>query len=126
MHGGQNMSGKTVLVVEDDPLLRLNTVDMFETAGLRVAECDTADGALAYVHAHSNEIACIFTDVQLPGEANGIDLATTITAQWPHIAVMVTSGRVRLPLECPRTIRFVAKPWLPLEVLTFVQAAAGA
>lgn len=120
------MPGKTVLVVEDDPLLRLNAVDMFETAGLYVAECDTADGALAYVHEHSNEIACIFTDVQMPGETDGIDLATTIAEQWPHIAVMVTSGRVKLPRRCAGTIRFVAKPWLPLEVLSFVQAAADA
>ena len=120
------MSDRTILVVEDDPLLRLNTVDMFEHAGLQVAECETADGALAYVHEHSSEIACIFTDVQMPGLANGIDLAKTIAEHWPHIAVLVTSGRVALPADCPRSIRFVAKPWLPLDVLTFVQEAAAA
>ena len=115
--------GKSVLVVEDDPLLRMDAVMMFEEAGLSVVELETADEALAYVFEQPSDVGAIFTDVQFPGEADGFDLAGAVAANWPHITVLLTSGRVTPPIDLPRSVRFVAKPWRPLDVLTAMQNA---
>ncbi len=117
------ITGKSVLVVEDDPLLRTDAVMMFEEAGLSVVEMESADEALAYIFEQASDIGAIFTDVQFPGEADGFDLAGTVAANWPHITVMVTSGRARPPSDLPKTVRFVPKPWQPLDVLTAMQNA---
>ncbi len=114
---------KSVLVVEDDPLLRMDAALMFEEAGLSVVELESADEALAYVLEQANDIGAIFTDVQFSGEADGFDLASAVATHWPHITVLVTSGRVRPNGDLPKSVRFVAKPWRPLDVLTAIQNA---
>lgn len=117
------IAGKTVLVVEDDPLLRGDATLMFEAAGLSVVEMETADEALAYVLEQAGDVGAIFTDVQFRGEADGFDLAGTVATHWPHITVLVTSGRARPPADLPRSVRVVSKPWRPLDVLVAMQNA---
>ncbi len=89
------VAGKAVLVVEDDPLLRFDAATMFAEAGLSVIEMETADEAMAYLRTQARDIGAVFTDVQFPGEADGFDLAGMVAANWPHVTVLVTSGRAR-------------------------------
>ena len=117
------IAGKAVLVVEDDPLLRVDAATMFEEAGLSVIEMETADEALAYVLEQASDVGAIFTDVQFPGYADGFDLAGTVATNWPHITVLVTSGRARPPADLPKSVRFLPKPWRPLDVLVAMQNA---
>ena len=117
------VQAKSVLVVEDDPLLRMDAALMFEEAGLSVVELESADEALVYVFEQANDVGAIFTDVQFAGEADGFDLAGAVATHWPHITVLVTSGRVRPPCDLPKSVRFVPKPWRPLDVLTAMQNA---
>jgi two-component system, response regulator PdtaR len=119
------MTQKSILVVEDDPVLRYDAVTMLETAGLQVAEMDNADDALAYTFERSSELAAIFTDVQLPGICDGLHLAEIVSRHWPHIFVLLCSGRVRPATALPRNVRFMQKPWVPLTVLTALQDAAA-
>ena len=117
------MNSKTVLVVEDDPLTRMDAATLMSEAGLDVVEMDTADQALAYVWRQPNDIAAIFSDVQMPGHTSGADLAHTVSCHWPHIRLLMTSGLRRDAMVLPASSRFFPKPWLPLDVLTAVQAA---
>jgi two-component system, response regulator PdtaR len=117
------LTGKSVLVVEDDPLLRIDAALMFEEAGLSVVEMESADEALAYVFEQASDVGAIFTDVQLPGDADGFDLAGTVAHNWPHITVLVTSGRRPRPADLPTSVRFVPKPWRPLDILVAMQDA---
>ena len=112
------ITGRAVMVVEDDPILRIDAVLLFEEAGLAVVEMESADDALAYLFERAHDLTAIFTDVQLPGEAD------TVAAHWPHIAVLVTSGHARPPGDLPASVRFVEKPWRPLDVLTAMRDAA--
>ena len=114
------MPDKTVLVVEDDPLLRADTASMFEEAGFDVVELESADNALGYIWEQADHVAAVFTDVQMPGDMDGFELAQVIAEQWPEIAVLVTSGDMDKPRDFPAGARFMAKPWLPLDVLTAV------
>ena len=113
-----------VLVVEDDPMLRMDATLLFEEAGFDVAEFETADDALAFVWDCTEEVAAIFTDVEMLGSASGFDLAAIVTSAWPHITVLVTSGvHQEAPDDLPSRARFIRKPWQPAQVLGFVRGA---
>ncbi len=108
---------KRVLVVEDDPMLRVDAAAMLEEAGLEVVQLETGDSALSYVLEQSEEVAAVFSDVQMPGDTDGLDLARYIAVNWPAIIVVLTSGRVHPTQDLPANIRFVSKPWKPGDVL---------
>lgn len=116
------MTRRTVIVVEDEPLIRLNATSLFEEAGIHVVEFSNGDDAIDYVRDHKDDIAAIFTDVYLPGDMNGLELAGIVSAVCPDIAVLVTSGHItRLPRDTSPQVRYMAKPWMPLDVLAAMQ-----
>ena len=108
---------KSVLVVEDDPILRMDAVAMLEAAGLDVVQFETGDSALAYVLEQSESVGAIFADVQTPGDTDGLDLAASIASNWPAIRIVLTSGRVQPRQDLQGNIRFLSKPWVPADVL---------
>ena len=117
----------TVVIVEDEPLIRLSAVEMFEEAGIEVIEFSNGDDAINYVRDHKGEVAAVFTDIYLPGETDGLELAGILAESCPDIAVMVTSGRVYdRPLDLNPTVRYIAKPWAPVDVLSAMQTALKA
>ncbi len=111
-----------VLVVDDEPLLRLFNVDMLSDAGFDVLEAGDADEALRVLEA-TDDIQVVFTDVEMPGAIDGFGLADRIEAMWPEIGVVVTSGR-RLPDAAPgaRSRCFVSKPYAPSKVVELIGA----
>ena len=117
------MSGKTVIVVEDDPLQRSDAVAMLDAAGLDVVDFETADEALLFLDARAGEVAAVLTDVQMPGTLDGFDLAIKISVSWPGVAVLMTSGADRPSSLLIPTVTFLPKPWLALDVLTAMQNA---
>ena len=115
------MPRNVVVVVEDEELVRVNIMAFFDEAGLEVISFETADEALALVASQPETVAAIFADIQTPGNFDGLTMAQVISRHWPEILVMLTSGPVRPPLPLPTNVRFVPKPWRPLEVLTAMQ-----
>ena len=111
-----------ILVVEDEPLLRLFNADMLTDAGFDVVEaCDAAE-ALRLLESVSG-IRVVFTDVEMPGALDGFALAERIETRWPQIGVVVTSGR-RYPnrsFAAPAR-RFVPKPFRPAQVVEVIGA----
>ena len=99
-------------MVEDDPLVLLSAAETLRAAGFVVTEAETADEALAILQAASGGMDVVFTDVETPGELDGLALARLVVLTWPATPVIVTSGRVRpRPGELPEAARFVAKPY---------------
>ncbi len=84
-------SGPTVLVVEDDAVVRDFAVSACREAGCTVYQAGDAREALAILQAH-DDIALLFTDVGLPGDMNGRQLAAAATAQRPDLKVLFTTG----------------------------------
>jgi CheY-like chemotaxis protein len=100
-----------VLVVEDEFLIRMNTVNMVAEAGYDTLEASNADQALEILERHP-EIAIVLTDINMPGSLNGIGLAETVAEQWPNVRVVLTSGRYLLRDEdLPDDDRFIVKPF---------------
>ena len=115
---------RCVLVVEDEPLIRMQTVAMLEAAGLRVADFDSADEALVRLTENPGDVAAVFTDINLVGTMTGVDLASRVASEHPGIALIVTSGRfTSLPAGLPEGSVFLPKPWLPLQVIKAMQDA---
>jgi CheY-like chemotaxis protein len=78
------LRSKTVLVVEDEALLRLGIVDGLEDAGFTVLEAATADAAILLLEAHPS-IDLLFTDIDMPGSMDGMRLAAVVGRRWPPI-----------------------------------------
>ncbi|NBJ13471.1 response regulator [Microvirga arsenatis] len=114
----------TVLVVEDQILVRIFAADFLEDAGFKVFEAASADEALTVLEARP-DIQAIVTDVEMPGSMDGFGLARTVSERWPGVKVIVTSGR-RQPGadELPEEIPFLAKPYLPTTVVSLIRQMA--
>lgn len=111
-----------VLIVEDEPLVRAMAADIFIDAGYRVFEAGHAADALTLLE-DRDDIGGVFTDIEMPGEMNGLALAATIQGRWPAIAVLITSGRLR-PGDhmMPEGADFIPKPYLPDDVVERMEA----
>lgn len=101
----------TVLVVEDDALVRMHGVGIFEDAGFRVLDADSADEALTIL-ADCGPIDLLFSDVDMPGSMDGMALARLVHERWPLTQLLMTSGHQRIRDEdVPGCGKFVHKPW---------------
>ncbi len=105
-----------VLVVEDDHLLRLDATDMVESAGFEVIEAANADEAISILESR-NDIAVVFTDIQMPGSMDGLKLARAVRGRWPPIKIVTTSGlRIIEETDLPEGGRFLPKPYSSVQV----------
>lgn len=106
-----------VLVVEDDPLLRMNAVDMIEEAGYRALEAPDADTAIGMLEGR-NDIRLIFTDIDMPGSMDGLALAHAVANRWPPVRIIATSGHFKVSeTDLPRGGRFISKPYRQHQLL---------
>jgi two-component system, response regulator PdtaR len=67
---------------------------LLEENGFSVLEAPNADAALTVLESRP-DVKLLFTDVQMPGSLNGMELARKVHARWPHILLVITSGRER-------------------------------
>lgn len=81
----------TILVVEDEPIIRLSAAEYLEECGYKVLQAGNAAEALAML-ARNPDIAVVFTDVRMPGKLDGLDLAKWIIQNMPRVVVMIASG----------------------------------
>jgi CheY-like chemotaxis protein len=114
-----------VLVVEDEPLLRMLAVEVVEEAGFVALEAGNADEAVALLESRS-DIALLFTDINMPGSMDGLKLAHAVRGRWPPIKILLVSGRVRLQLsQLPSSSRFVRKPYRTAAMVEELRSLDG-
>jgi CheY-like chemotaxis protein len=102
-----------VLVVEDEHLIRMDTVSSLEAAGFIVHEAANAAEAIRCLERH-NDIRLVFTDVNMPGSMDGLALAHYVRGRWPPVKIIVTSGYAKLgKSDLPPGALFVEKPYYP-------------
>lgn len=101
----------TMLIVEDEPLIRMCAVDFAEEAGYEAREAKDAAEALAIMES-GEEIDVLFTDITLPGPMNGIALAEQAAQRWPETKIIVASGGLDgLAAEAAPSARRLPKPY---------------
>jgi two-component system, response regulator PdtaR len=113
---------KVVVVAEDEAAIRFNAAEMLCEAGFDVLEAKHADEALSHLGFRHDDICVLFTDIEMPGEVDGLALAHHTRMHWPLIGLLVTSGRGRphapeMPVKC----RFIAKPYVLHHVINHVR-----
>ena len=89
--GARSASGETILIVEDNPEVRAVAVARLERLGYRVVEAGTAAEAMARLK-DGLKVDAVFSDVVMPGELSGFDLARWIRTNRPALPVLLTSG----------------------------------
>jgi CheY-like chemotaxis protein len=100
-----------LLIVEDDLLVRMLAVEIAEDAGFSVLQATDADEAIEVLHRRP-DIRVVFTDIDMPGSLDGLELAHAIRHRWPPIEVVLTSGKMRPAAdELPERSFFVPKPY---------------
>ena len=110
-----------ILVVEDEPLVRLFLTDFLDEAGFKVFEAVSADEAMTILQARP-DVQLIISDIEMPGSMSGLELARAVTTRWPGIRIVVTSGRERPgPDDLSEKVAFLAKPYLPDTVIALIR-----
>ena len=114
-----------ILVVEDEPLVRMFLSDFLDEAGFKVFEAVNADEAVSILQARP-DIQAVVTDVEMPtGSMNGFELARVVRERWSGVGLVITSGRERPgPDDLPDDVAFLAKPYLPATVITVIRQVA--
>ena len=116
-------SPHAILIVEDDQLLKLLTVDIVEAAGFVAVQADNADEAVAILEARS-DIALLLTDINMPGSMDGLKLAHAVRNRWPPIKIIVVSSRVP-EHDLPVDSRFFAKPYHAETMISEIRSLMG-
>lgn len=114
-----------VLVVEDEPILRMSAVDLVEDAGFEAVEAADAIQAIEILEMRP-DIRIVFSDIDMPRGMDGMKLAAAIRDRWPPIQIILTSGyftpdRVRMP---PRSV-FFPKPYVAEKVVETLHRMAS-
>jgi two-component sensor histidine kinase/ActR/RegA family two-component response regulator len=115
----------TVLVVEDEMVLRMKAVDIVEDAGFTALEAVNADEAMSILESRS-DISLLFSDIQMPGSMDGLKLAHAVHDRWPSIKIILVSGQIKLSdVDKPANSRFFGKPLEVKQMIAELQDMVG-
>ncbi|WP_093004164.1 response regulator [Rhizobium sp. NFR07] len=115
-----------VLVVEDEPLLRLAAIDLIEMAGYEAVPAADATEAVKILEAR-NDIRVVMTDVDMPRGVDGMRLAAIIRGRWPPIKIIIVSGHVEDPGNLiPAETVFFSKPYREEQIIETIHGMMSA
>ena len=120
-----NKAPPVVLVVEDEPLLRMLAVEVVEQAGFIAIEARDADETVILLESRA-DITLLFTDINMPGSMDGLKLAHAVRDRWPPIKILVVSGQQRLQVsDLPSNSCFVEKPYQASALVEELRSLVG-
>ena len=123
MNGGAPRTGGlgAIVIVEDEELLAELAVEIVSDFGCDARSFRTGEEAVEYLEAHSEEVDGVFTDINLAGSMNGLQLARHVSSHWPWMHLLVASGVTQpAPDAMPRNAAFIRKPWRATQLEAFV------
>ena len=108
------------LVVDDEALIRMMAADFLADEGYKTIEAADGAGAILAL-AHHPEVMLLVTDVNMPGEPDGLQLAALARERDAALSIIVTSGKV-VPATCelPTRVQFVSKPYQAWQLIEAV------
>jgi two-component system cell cycle sensor histidine kinase/response regulator CckA len=122
---------ETILLVEDDALLREITSDLLQVSGYCVIPVESPDRALLFAASHSGPIDCLLTDVIMP-KMNGRELAARLNEVRPEMKTLFVSGYTSCILQdrpdgAPnRGLAFLQKPYARIDLIEKVRETLDA
>ncbi len=113
----------TVLIVENEAIIRLELADQLRDMGFIALEAADADEAIALLESCPG-ISVMFTDVTMPGSMDGLRLAHHVRLRWPPMKIIVASGKVDAQLAAlPEGSIFLPKPYRPEALAEALKSA---
>ena len=112
-----------ILVVEDDFLIRLVLVEELVEAGYEVEEAETGDQAIGLLEGILERVLVLVTDIHMPGEASGIEVAARARHHLPEVPVIFTTGRPDALTSVHHLDNrqvLVRKPYIPSEIVAHI------
>jgi signal transduction histidine kinase/ActR/RegA family two-component response regulator len=124
--GDPERGGETILVVEDDPLVRQYVLTQIQSLGYSTLSASNGAEALAVIDS-GKEIDLLFTDVIMPGSMNGRELAEAAIKRRPDMRVLYTSGYTENAIihhgRLDAGVLLLAKPYRRSDLATLIRAA---
>jgi DNA-binding NtrC family response regulator len=114
-----HQAAPTVLVVEDEVLIRMALAALLRDEGFTVIEACNADEALVALSATSIDL--LLTDVRMDGSMDGLDLAAKVRSTMPDLKIVVVSGHLAPDETHGVADAFVPKPYLAEKVVEQVK-----
>lgn len=110
----QTGANETILIVEDEPVIRINIADYLRVQGFRVVEANSAVEAIEIMQSGVVDVDLVFSDVQMPGDMDGFGLSHWLRVNKPGIPLILTSAYA-IAVETEAIVdarrQFVAKPY---------------
>ena len=124
--GDPERGGETILVVEDDPLVRQYVLTQVQSLGYTTLSASNGTEALAVIDS-GKHIDLLFTDVIMPGSMNGRELAGAALRRRPDMRVLYTSGYTENAIihhgRLDAGVLLLAKPYRRSDLATLIRAA---
>ncbi len=115
-----------ILLVEDQADLRELMADAFTGLGMQVVAAADANSALSLLK-EGTAVDVLFSDIYMPGQMSGAELAMRVCKQFPEVRVILASGHGRHQLpELPASVEFVQKPYSLAQVIRLLRSHASA
>jgi len=110
-----------VLIIEDEPVLRIDAVDMVERAGFEAVEALCVEDATRIL-SERLDIRIVYMDLDMPRGVKGIEVAAAIRDRWPPIEIILTAAFFeRHELTLPERAEFYPKPIRYDEIVAAMQ-----
>jgi DNA-binding response OmpR family regulator len=115
-------SPPAILVVEDDVLIRAVIAGYLRDCSFEIVEAGDADEAIRVMQA-GQRFDVVFSDINMPGSLNGLDLARWVRRERPGIKLILTSGlEIKPPVDLRENGPILAKPYAPAELARRIRA----
>jgi CheY-like chemotaxis protein len=117
----------TVLVVEDDVLIRMAVSDYLRGCGYRVIEASSGEEAQT-IFRTGEPVEVLFSDVNIAGEMNGFALARWVREHFPDVRIILTSGVARIAERATELCEevFLTKPYSYESLADHIKRLLGA
>jgi CheY-like chemotaxis protein len=117
----ENRQSRTVLLVEDEVLVRMMLADQLREAGCTVVEASDADEALLLLRQNLIRPGVVISDIRMPGSIDGLGLARVIRSECPELKVILISAH-HTSLEGPDYDAFFPKPYDAPAIISKVKS----
>jgi len=126
-NGVPTMAGLVCLLVDDETAIRTYLRAILERQDFSCLEAGTAPQAMRLIQKLEGRIDLIITDIRMPGDMNGIDLAYWVRRAYPKVAVVIISGYSDEDgvQQAVRDFEFIDKPFVPKAILAAVRNVRG-
>jgi len=124
---GCTPSNRICLIVDDEPSIRKYLRAILDQERIQCLEADSASQALGIIQRLNGRLDLVVTDIKMPGDMDGVDLAYSVRNMFPAIPVILISGYadVGAVRKAAAIFQFIQKPFEPEAILLAVKKVVG-